>query len=155
MASSRVWLTTPYFIPDEAMSFALMAAALRGVDVRLLLPTKSDSRTVTAAGRSHYDGLLRSGVRIFEYQPRMLHAKTLVVDDWLGSVGTANFDNRSFRLNFEVAALVYGKQVAAALAAAFESDLTEAKQITTASRLRLKLGQRLFEGGARLLSPML
>ena len=155
VASSRVWLTTPYFIPDEAMSFALMAAALRGVDVRLLLPTKSDSRTVTAAGRSHYDGLLRSGVRIFEYQPRMLHAKTLVVDDWLGSVGTANFDNRSFRLNFEVAALVYGKQVAAALAAAFESDLTEAKQITTASRLRLKLGQRLFEGGARLLSPML
>lgn len=154
-ASRRVWLTTPYFVPDEAMSFALMAAALRGVDVRVLLPAKSDSRTVTAAGRSHYDGLLRSGVRIFEYQPRMLHAKTLVVDDWLGCIGTANFDNRSFRLNFEVAALVYGKKVSDALAAAFESDLTEAKQITIASRLRLPLGRRLFEGAARLLSPLL
>jgi len=155
VATQRVWLSTPYFIPDEAMSFALKSAALRGVDVRLLLPKRSDSRLVTAAGRSHYDDLLRSGVRIFEYQPRMLHAKTLVVDDWLGAVGTANFDNRSFRLNFEVTALVYGEKVSSALAAAFEKDQSEAKQVTLAARMRLKLPERLFEGGARLFSPLL
>lgn len=155
VATERVWLTTPYFIPDEAMHFVLKSAALRGVDVRLLLPRRSDSRTVTAAGRSHYDELLRAGVRIFEYQPRMLHAKTLVVDQWLGAVGTANFDNRSFRLNFEVTAIVYGKGISSALAKTFEADLSEAKQITLASRLRLRLPERLFEGGARLLSPLL
>lgn len=155
VATSRVWLSTPYFIPDEAMAFVLKSAALRGVDVRLLLPRRSDSLTVTAAGRSHYDELLKSGVRIFEYQPRMLHAKTLVVDGWLGAVGTANFDNRSFRLNFEVVALVYGKTLSAELAAAFEKDLSDAKQITVASRLRMRLPERLFEGGARLLSPLL
>lgn len=154
-AAARVWLSTPYFIPDEAMAFSLRSAALRGVDVRVLLPKQSDSRLVTAAGRSHYDDLLRSGVRIFEYQPRMLHAKTLLVDDWLAAVGTANFDNRSFRLNFEVTALVYGKKLAGALAATFEEDLKVAKHISTASRLRLPLADRLFEGGARVFSPLL
>ena len=155
MAASRAWLCTPYFIPDEAMSFALKAAALRGVDVRVLVPHKSDSRTVSAAARSHYDPLLRAGVRIFEYQTRMLHAKTLVIDDWMGSIGTANFDNRSFRLNFEVTALVYSKRIAEELAANFERDLSDAKQVTVASRLRLPLSRRLFEGGARVLSPLL
>ncbi|MBK7579298.1 MAG: cardiolipin synthase [Myxococcales bacterium] len=154
-AMSRVWLTTAYFVPDEPMSFALRAAALRGVDVRVLVPKNGDSRTVAAAARSYYDALLGAGVRIFEYEPRMLHAKTLVVDEWLAAIGTANFDNRSFRLNFEVSALVYGRKLSSALAEAFERDLTHAKQVTGASRVRLRLGPRIFEGMARVLSPML
>jgi cardiolipin synthase len=155
MASERIWLTTPYFVPDEPMAVALRSAALRGVDVRLLLPKQSDSRTVSAAARSHYDDLLLAGVRVFEYQPRMLHAKTLVVDEWLGAVGTANFDNRSFRLNFEVTALVYGKRFSSELAAAFETDLGGAREITLHSRARAHLPARLFEGVARVLSPLL
>jgi len=154
-AASRVWLSMAYFVPDEAMGFVLKAAALRGVDVRILLPKRSDSRTVALAARSYYDELLRTGVRIFEYEPRMLHAKTLLVDDWFAAVGTANYDNRSFRQNFEVSALVYGRKLADELGASFERDLESAKQVTLAARLRLALPQRLFEGAARVLSPVL
>ena len=154
-ASHRVLLSTAYFVPDEPMLLALRTAALRGVDVRLLLPSLSDSRAVSAAARSYYDSLMAAGVRIYEYQPRMLHAKTLVVDSWLAAVGTANFDNRSFRLNFEVTALVFGQRLADELAALFERDLAHAKHITASSRARMRLGPRLFEATARLLSPLL
>jgi cardiolipin synthase len=154
-AVHRVLLTTAYFVPDEPMLLALRSAALRGVDVRVLLPSKSDSRTVSAAARSYYDSLMAAGVRIYEYQPRMLHAKTLVVDDWFAAVGTANFDNRSFRLNFEVSALVFGPELAGELGRQFELDLEQAKHITATSRVRLPFGPRLFEATARVLSPLL
>lgn len=154
-AKRRVWLTTAYFVPDESLLLALKTAALRGVDVRLLVSKKSDSRIVSAAARSYFDELIKAGVVILEYQPRMLHAKTIVVDDWLSAIGTANLDNRSFRLNFEVTALVFGRRIADVLADLFEADSRESRRITPADRAKLPLGTRLFEGTARLLSPLL
>ena len=105
-ADSLIQLTTPYFVPDEALRVALCSAALRGVRLELIVPHKSDSLIVTAAARSYFDELLRAGAHVYEY-PRMVHAKTMVVDGKIGIVGSANLDNRSFRLNFEVSALFY------------------------------------------------
>src|SRR5204862_134457 len=82
----------------------------RGVDVRLLVPARTDSRLVDAASRTYWEPLFRVGVQIYEYTPRMVHAKTAVVDHWLAIVGTANLDYRSLRLNFEVGALLYGRR---------------------------------------------
>ncbi|CAN5920341.1 cardiolipin synthase [soil metagenome] len=154
-ARDRIYATTPYFVPDDAVLTAFVTAAMRGVDVRVLVPRRSDSFVVTAAARSYYDTLLAAGVRVYEYQPTMIHAKTLVVDDFFAAVGTANLDNRSFRLNFEVCAILYGEEHAETLSAQFRTDLTLAKEITTSARDRLPLKWKIAEAGARLLSPLL
>ncbi|HVH47212.1 MAG TPA: cardiolipin synthase [Labilithrix sp.] len=155
LAQKRVLVTTPYFVPDDAILTALTTAALRGVDVRILVPRRSDSLVVTAAARSYYDDVLAAGGRVYEYQPTMVHAKTLVVDDLLSSVGTVNMDNRSFRLNFEVTAILYGRDHADELAGQFERDLKNAKEIEKATRRQVTLRWRVAEAGARLLSPLL
>jgi len=130
-------------------------AALRGVDVRILVPRLSDSLIVTAAARSYFDDVLEAGGRVFEYQPTMIHSKTLVVDDFFSSVGTVNMDNRSFRLNFEVTAILYGEEHAKNLADQFERDLELTKEIDKEKRKTSPLKWRLAEAGARLLSPLL
>jgi len=155
LAQTRVYVTTPYFVPDDAVLAALTTAALRGVDVRILVPRRSDSLVVTAAARSYYDGVLAAGARVFEYQPTMIHAKTIVVDDFFSAVGTANMDNRSFRLNFEVTAVLYGAAHASGLAEQFQRDLRQAKEIRRQAREHLPLRWRLAEAGARVLSPLL
>lgn len=155
LARARVLVTTPYFVPDQAMMAALTTAARRGVDVRVLVPRRSDSLIVTAAARSYYDAVIASGARIYEYQPTMVHAKTLVVDDFFAAVGTANMDNRSFRLNFEITAVLYGSEHASDLAAQFARDLEQAREITRDVRRRLTLGWRTAEASARVLSPLL
>jgi len=155
LAQHRVYVTTPYFVPDDAVLTALTTAALRGVDVRILVPRRSDSLIVTAAARSYYDLVLAPGVRVYEYQPTMVHAKTLVVDDFFASIGTANMDNRSFRLNFEVTAVLYGKEHANELVEQFRRDVRDAKEIKKHARERLPLRTRLAEAGARVLSPIL
>ncbi len=154
-ARHRVWISTPYFVPDEPMQAALIAAALRGVDVRVLLPGTSDHAIVDAAARSYFPELLSSGVRIFGYGPPALHSKTLVVDRDAAIVGSANLDNRSLRLNFEVLAICYGHHHTDELAAMFERDLTHSREITSETLQRRSIGARLFEGAARLFSPML
>lgn len=155
MAHQRVLVTTPYFVPDDAILTALVTAAMRGVDVRILVPRRSDSLVVTAAARSYYDTLLAAGVRIFEYLPTMIHAKTLVVDDFFAAVGTANMDNRSFRLNFEVSAILYGPEHAEDLATQFKADLQLSKEVNAASRRSISLRWRAAEAGARIFSPLL
>lgn len=154
-AQRRVLITTPYFVPDEAMLVALVTAALRGVDVRLLVPRRGDSRIVTAAARSYYDDLLRAGVRIFEYLPSMLHAKTMVVDDSFATVGTANMDNRSFRLNFEVSVALYGTTFVDQLVATFAEDVAKAEEVNASRRQQMRWPDRFGEAGARLFSPLL
>jgi cardiolipin synthase A/B len=154
-ARDRVWISTPYFVPDESMQEALIAAALRGVDVRVLLPGTSDHPVVDAAARSYFPELLSAGVKIHGYGPPALHAKTLVVDRDAAIVGTANLDNRSLRLNFEVLTVCYGHAHTDELARMFERDLTHATPITAETLSGRSIGARLFEGGARLLSPML
>lgn len=152
-ATTRAWLTTPYFVPGEPALMALTSAALRGVDVRLLVPRRSDSLVVSAAARSYFDELQAAGVKVWEYEARMLHSKTLVVDDDCAMIGTANFDNRSFRLNFEVMAVVYGPALASPLGAQFETDLHNAA-LVRALRKR-PFWQRLGDSLARLFSPLL
>lgn len=149
----RAWLTTPYFVPGEPALMALTSAALRGVDVRLLVPRRSDSLVVSAAARSYYDELIAAGVKVWEYKARMLHSKTLVVDDHCAMIGTANFDNRSFRLNFEVMAVIYGTTLAEPLVAQFETDLRSASPIR--ANRRQKFLRRLADATARLFSPLL
>jgi cardiolipin synthase len=153
-ADAHIQLTTPYFVPDEPVRVALCAAALRGVRLELIVPHRSDSLIVTTAARSYFDELLRAGAHVYEY-PKMVHAKTMVVDGKIGIVGSANLDNRSFRLNFEVSALFYDAVALAELSRLFEVDKHKCRHITLKSRLRLSLPTRLAEASARLLSPLL
>jgi cardiolipin synthase A/B len=153
-ARQRVWLATPYFVPGEAAMMALTSAALGGLDVRLLVPKRSDSLLVTLAARSYYDELLAAGVKVYEYGPRMLHTKALLVDDSSALIGTANFDNRSFRLNFEVSMLFHDDSIAAELAALIEHEFAHAPRVRD-DRQRPLFRARLPEAVARLGSPLL
>lgn len=154
-AKKRCWLTTPYFVPDGATVRALQGAALRGVDVRVLLPARADVFMVGPAARSFYPDILRSGLRVFEYQPSMLHAKTMVVDGLLSFVGSGNVDFRSFRLNFELGALVQSADFARCLEARFEEDLKESLEVFEENVAARPLPKRLGQGVARLLAPLL
>lgn len=154
-ANRRVWLSTPYFVPGEAAMMALTSAALGGLDVRLLVPRRSDSRLVTWCTRSYFDDLLAAGVKVHEYRPpRMLHSKALLVDDTLAFIGSANFDHRSFRLNFETSLLVEDAALAQTLARQFEHDFALAPRVRP-DRPRPLWTARLPEALARLLSPLL
>ena len=133
---------------------ALTSAALGGLDVRLLVPKRSDSKVVTYAARSYFDDLLAAGVRVYEYGPRMLHSKTLLVDDHMVMVGTANFDHRSFRLNFEVSLAFDDAEVASELERTIETDLAHSPRVRE-DRPRPLWSVRLPEALARLVSPIL
>jgi cardiolipin synthase len=150
-----VWITTPYFVPDEPLVIALQSAALRDVDVRLLLPRKSDSLLIDLAARSYLSDLLDVGVRVYEYEPRFIHAKTMVCDDDVAVIGTANLDNRSFRLNFEIAVLLFGATACIQLAAAYEEDLRHSREVTRADFEGESFVRRLGQASARLMSPLL
>ncbi len=153
-ARRRVWLVTPYFVPGEAARMALTSAALGGLDTRLLVPRWSDSRLVTLAARSYFDELLKAGVQVYEYGPRMLHTKALLTDEDLCIVGSANFDHRSFRLNFEVSMLLRDRAGCEELARLIEGEFAQSTRV----RLDRAMGlwrHRLPEAFARLLSPLL
>jgi cardiolipin synthase len=154
-ARSRCLVASPYFIPDEATLRALVATAMRGVDVRVLVPQASDVAFMRTAIRSFYPTLIDAGIRVYEYQPAMLHAKTLIVDGEWCLIGSANLDVRSFRLNFEVSALVADRAFAAAVEKQFHADLASAVEITADAIEQRTFGRRLAEGSARLLSPLL
>jgi cardiolipin synthase A/B len=154
-AARRIWIATPYFIPTQALAAALRTAADRGVDVRILLPSRSDVPLVAWASRSFYPDLLESGVRIFEYLDGMMHAKAFVVDDLLTCVGSANVDNRSFRLNFEIGCLLHDEATTAALSAWFEELTESSTEVTLAAIEKGSTAQKLLESAAHLLSPLL
>jgi len=154
-ATKEILLTTPYFIPDPAIMTTLRVAALRGLRVRLVLPQKTDNWVVRYASRSFYDSLLRAGVEIYEFQPRILHAKLMQIDDRLTIVGSANMDTRSFRLNFELNLLVYGKTVADQAQALFEIDLSQSKRVDLEVFSQRPVHYRMLENACRLFSPLL
>jgi cardiolipin synthase len=129
-ARHRIWLTTPYFVPDRSSQAALRDAARRGLDVRLLVPGKSDVPITQWAAHAAYASLRAAGVRIWEYQPRVLHAKTILVDDDWATVGTANFDYRSFFVNDELNLFEHGPSLNGQLAGQFVRDLREAAEVT-------------------------
>ncbi|KIG16438.1 Cardiolipin synthetase [Enhygromyxa salina] len=156
-ALERVWIVTPYFIPDEPLILILQTAAMRGVDVKILVPnpTDNDLRLVAWAARSYYDELIAVGCEIHEYRPGMIHAKYMVIDDSVAMIGSANMDVRSLYLNYEVTAMFYDGEVTKALAQVFLDDLADGVQVCRKDRTDLRLRWRLAEGFARILSPLL
>ncbi len=155
-ACARVWIVTPYFVPDEPLLSTLRTAALRGVDVRIVVPSaaNNDSRLVAWAAASYYDELLEAGARFFEYQTGMLHAKYAVFDE-VALVGSANLDVRSFQLNYEIIAMFYDAGVTASLVACFSEVLASSHEITAALRERRTWFRRVAEAVARVLSPLM
>jgi cardiolipin synthase A/B len=154
-AVHRLWLTTPYFVPDDAILSAVISAAMRGVDVRLIVPAKGDSKLVDLAARSYFPEVLTAGVKIYEYTPRFVHSKTMVIDDDVAIVASANLDNRSFRLDFEIGAVIYGHSLNTRLAEAFTRDLEQCREVKAETLEDQTFFPRLFQSGARLLSPLL
>jgi len=154
-ATERVWITTPYFVPDPPMVVALQVAAMRGVDVKLILPSRSNHRVTFHAGRSYYEQLLEAGVHIHEYAPGMIHAKTMVVDGRIALLGSANMDMRSFRLNFEVHALIHDAPTARDLEARFMADLSQTVRVELDDWSQRPWSWRIAEGAGRLVSPLL
>ncbi len=134
---------------------AMELAAMRGVRVRLLLPGRSNHRVTFHAGRSFYAQLLEAGVEILEYEPGIVHAKTLVVDRRVALVGSANMDLRSFRLNFEVHTLVHDATTAARVVEMFEGYAAKSRRVDAAAWGARPWTLRVREGAARLVSPLL
>jgi cardiolipin synthase A/B len=154
-ARKSVWIQTPYLIPDESLLNALQLAALSGVDVRIMIPKTPDHKMVYWATYSYLGDLLPYGVKCFLYGKGFLHAKTIVVDGMVSSVGTANFDIRSFKLNFEVNAFVYDTGVGTRLHDIFEKDLLQCDELTREEYDRRPTLHKMRESFVRLMSPIL
>jgi cardiolipin synthase A/B len=154
-AQERVYLTNAYFVPDPQLMKALLDAAGRGVDVRLILPGMSDSSSAWLAGRSHYTELLEGGVKIYERRGALLHAKTAIVDGVWSCVGSSNLDWRSALDNDEINAVILGREFAQQMQAAFMRDVSASEAIDLAGWNRRPVASRLKEMAARLLGPWL
>jgi cardiolipin synthase len=154
-ARRRVWITNAYFAPRRRAVDLLGEAAARAVDVRLLLPGRSDVSLVRHAGHGHYAALLARGVRIFEYQAAVLHAKTVVADDFLSIAGSSNLDFRSFHFNAECNIVLFGSDTARCFTEAFEKDLEKSVEITRADWARRSTLHRLGDALSRRLGPIL
>jgi cardiolipin synthase len=154
-ARSRVWIASPYFVPDDGVLSQLHLAALRGVDVRLLIPDRSDNRLVDAATETFLPALLQSGIAVHRYRGGFLHSKHFLVDDLVSSVGTANLDNRSLRLNFEVTAIVSDPALNTQMVAMFERDLARAHRVTADELTSRTFARRLLSRAALLFAPVL
>lgn len=155
VAEERIWIASPYFVPDEGVMGALKLAALGGVDVRLLLPERTDSRLAEFAAYGYMDVLSAAGVRIFRYQPGLMHAKVFLVDDRGAAISTVNMDNRSFRLNFELTALVADPDFAGEVERMFEVDFSNSREMNDDAIADMPLWFRLASRGANLFAPAL
>ena len=155
MARQRVWISSPYFVPDDVSVRALQTAALRGVDVRVLLPDKADQRLVELASFTYYAAMMNCGVRLFRYRDRFMHQKVILVDDSLAGVGTVNLDNRSLYLNFEATALVADDGFVGQVAAMLHSDLEHCSAVDHGHFDNKPLPFRVAARIARLASPLL
>lgn len=154
-ARKELSMTTPYFVPDEAITAALLAAARRGVSVTLILPAKNDSRLVHYTCRSHFDELLDAGVRIFGFKGGLLHTKSAVIDREISLFGTVNLDVRSFWLDFEVTLCVYDSPFAERLLALQQKYIEDSVAVDPAAWRRRPAAERFSENLARLSSPLL
>ena len=154
-ATKTIDLTTPYFVPETDIIMALKTAVARGVRVRLLVPRHNNQKIVGLASRTYYGELIEAGVEIYQYDKGMIHAKVLIIDEEIAEVGSANYDMRSFRLNYEVCQVVYSADVARELTEQFERDLTDSVPVRIEDLLQRSLTERIVEQGSRLLSPLL
>jgi cardiolipin synthase len=155
VAQKRAWITSPYYVPNEAVLEALMIAALRGVDVRVMIPENPDKMTVWYAAFAYMKEAQTAGVQFYRYGKGFLHQKVMLVDDDLAVVGTANLDNRSFRLNFELSVLVSDRSFAAQVEQMLRFDFDECHQVTREETTTQSLPVRIAIAGSRLLSPIL
>jgi cardiolipin synthase len=149
-AEKEVFLTNAYFVPDPQLLDAMKQAAARGVDVRLLLPSKTDSELVFHAGRAYYSEVLAAGIRVWERRDAMLHSKTALIDGVWSTVGSTNLDWRSFLHNEELNAVVLGEEFGNQMRAMFEIDLKGSQEITLDAWQQRPLGMRLKETFARI-----
>ena len=154
-AHSRAWITMGYFIPDEPMMEALTHAARRGVDVRVLIPEYSNHIYADWVARSHYEELLRSGVKIFLYEEAMVHAKTMTVDGQWSTVGTANIDRLSLRGNFEINMEIFGTEFATAMERIFKVDQANSHELTLSMWNERSTAVRVIERVLRPLAPLM
>ncbi len=154
-AQQRVWLSTPYFVPDHAVRSALQLAVLRGVDVRVLIPSRADHHTVFLASTLHAHHAIQSGIRVYRYQPGFLHQKAMLIDRDAAAIGSMNVDSRSFRLNFEVSALVVDHAFAADVAAMLTADFRRAIAIDDREYRDAPYLRKVAMHVARLFDPLL
>lgn len=154
-AKKSIYIQTPYFVPDQSFMEALKIAALSGVEVNIMIPNKPDHIFIYWASYSYIGELLRSGVKAYTYEGGFLHAKTVIIDEEISSVGTANIDIRSFQLNFEINAFVYDETVASSLTYFFKEDLKQCKVMNQERYDQRSNIIKIKESIARLLSPIL
>lgn len=152
---SYLYIQTPYFLPTDSLLEALQTAALSGVDVRLMVSRKSDSPYIDPAARSYYSGLLRAGMRIFEHQTKFIHAKTMVSDDFISVIGSANMDFRSFESNFEINCYLYDRDLAKQNKQIFLRDLSECKEVVLKVWEQRSWWRRVSESIMRLFAPLM
>ncbi|MGO4889270.1 cardiolipin synthase [Anaerobacillus sp. MEB173] len=154
-AKKSVYIQTPYFIPDQSLLDALRIAVLSGKDVRIMIPDKPDHPFIYWATLSHVGELLKTGAKVYIYENGFMHAKTIVIDETINSVGTANIDMRSFKLNFEVNAFIYDIETSIALARYFKEDMKYCTELTQELYDQRSKYIRFKESISRLLSPVL
>ena len=154
-ARRRIWIQTPYYLPSDVLNTALQGAALAGVDVRLMLPARSDSKIVDLASHSYLDDMMKAGVKILFYKPGFLHSKLLIIDDMLTVIGSANMDFRSFEHNFEINAFVYDTEFTARMDAVFRNDATRCHALTPGEWFNRPRPRRWAESLMRVFSPLL
>lgn len=154
-AKKYVYMSTPYFIPNESILTAIKTIALSGVDVRIILPYKSDSRLTYYGSLSYLPELLEANVSVYTYQKGFTHSKVLIVDDIISSVGTANMDLRSFDQNFEVNALIYDKETTLKLKETYLEDLKHCNKVILEEYYNKPFIHHFAQGIARIFSPLL
>jgi cardiolipin synthase len=155
MAQKRIWIATPYFIPDEATMVALRLALLKGIEVKILTPDLNHNWFVRHASNVYLSDLSEMGAEIYFFQPGFMHQKVMLVDDRFSLVGTVNFDNRSFRLNFEVTAAVSSHQFATKVESMLRDDFLNSTRLFNYRLSQLSLWERLKARGSNLLAPLL
>ncbi|MCG8652103.1 MAG: phospholipase D-like domain-containing protein, partial [Pirellulales bacterium] len=153
-AQKRLWIVSPYFVPDEQLMSAFQLAALRGVDVRIIIPRNPDHMHVYLSSLSYLHEAAQAGVKIYRYQPGFLHQKVALIDDDVACVGTANLDNRSMRLNFEITMLIVDQEFADDVEQMLQNDLEHSKLASPTEYSARSLPFRLLVRIMRLLAPI-
>ena len=155
LAQRCVYIQTPYFLPSDPLLKALQSAALSGVDVRLMIPRKPDSLLLKLATASYIKECILSGIKIYFYEPTVMHAKVVIVDDEFVTTGSTNFDFRSFEHNFEFNALIYSKEINQKMKGIFEDDMKQCSRLVLGKWKQRPLSQKALESVVRLISPIL
>lgn len=154
-ATKYIYIHTPYFIPNDVLNNCIQMAAMSGIDIRLMVPTRSDSKLSDYCTSSYLGQILEAGVRVYHYKKGFLHSKAIVIDDFVSIVGSANLDERSFNQNFEANAFIYDVDTALQLKQLFIRDIKGCQEMTFDSWNNRKRSQKLKESFARLFSPLM